>query len=163
MEGLVSTFHIDWKLILAQIFNFGLVFAALYLLAAKPLKKLIEDRTEEITTGLMNAKQNAEILVTTEKEYKEIVAKARTEADKIFKESKKEAIMKKNEMLEEARNEVQAMITTGKKSLEAEKVKMVAEAKKEIIDLVIKTTEKVVGTQVTPAFNDKVVQELNSL
>jgi F0F1-type ATP synthase membrane subunit b/b' len=46
MEELITTFHIDWKLMIAQIVNFGLVFALLYWLAAKPLSKLMKDRTK---------------------------------------------------------------------------------------------------------------------
>ena len=56
MQELITTFHIDWKLMIAQIVNFGLVFTLLYWLAAKPLSKLMKDRTKEITDGLDNAK-----------------------------------------------------------------------------------------------------------
>ncbi|MEJ0002153.1 MAG: hypothetical protein WDN09_03200 [bacterium] len=76
MDEFISTFHIDWKLMLAQAVNFGLVFVALYLIAAKPLRKLIQDRGQEITTGLENAKQNAEMLANTKKEYDAALQKA---------------------------------------------------------------------------------------
>ncbi len=163
MEGLISTFHIDWKLMIAQIINFILVFIALYLLAAKPLKKIIEERTEEITTGLINGKKNSELLESTKKEYEQVLANAKNEANKIIQDTKKEASQKRGELLEEAKNEVNVMIENGKKTLLAEKNKMLEDAKKEIVALVIKTTEKVIGTKVDNNYETKIVKELNNL
>ena len=164
MDELIQTFHIDWKLMLAQVFNFGLVFLALYFLASKPLSKLIKERTEEITIGLLNAKESSQIKKEMETRYSEIIAKAKIEADKIFKDAKEEAIVKKTEILEDAKKEVFFMIESGKKSLEREKTKMVEDAKKEIVSLVIKTTEKMLGSQILEdSFSQKVTKELNTL
>jgi F-type H+-transporting ATPase subunit b len=143
MEALISTFHIDWKLMVAQIINFVLVFLALYFLAAKPLKKLIEERTEEITTGLLSGEENKTLLENTKKEYDAVLLKARTEAHELLQETKQEATARKAEMLEQAKAEVALMIENGKKTLEAEKAKMVADAKNEVASLVIQATEKV--------------------
>ncbi len=145
MEALISTFHIDWKLMVAQIINFVIVFIALYFLAAKPLKKLIQERTEEITTGLLSGKENQTLLENTKKEYEAVLLKARNEAHQFLQETKAEANAKKAEMLEGAKSEVALMIENGKKTLEAEKVKMVNEAKNEVASLVIAATEKVLG------------------
>ena len=105
MEEFIETFHIDWMLMLAQTINFGLVFLALYMLAAKPLKKLVKERTEEITKGLLDAKTNKETLQATKQEYDNAIRQARAEAQTIFETSKTEAMAKKNEMLEQAKTE----------------------------------------------------------
>ncbi|MSU44627.1 ATP synthase F0 subunit B [Candidatus Nomurabacteria bacterium] len=145
MEEFINTFHIDWKLMLAQIINFGLVFFVFYLLAAKPLSKLMKDRGQEIETGLSNAKENAVLLEKTKKEYEEVLTKARKEANTIFQNGKKEAETEKTSMIEEAKNEVKGIIENGKKSLEVEKIKMVDEAKKEIVSLAMKAIEKLIA------------------
>jgi len=163
MEALISTFHIDWKLMIAQVINFALVFCAFYLLAAKPLKKLIQERTEEITTGILNGKENATLLENTKKEYEAVLVKARNDAHALLQETKKEAGAKKTEMLEEARKEVAVMIENGKKSLEAEKAKMMLDAKKEIVSLIVQTTEKVIGSKVDSSYEAKVVKELSNV
>lgn len=143
MEEFVQTFHIDWKLMIAQIINFGLVFLVFYFLAAKPLRKLMKERTEEIEGGLVNAKTNEELLKATKTEYESALQKARLEADAIFNESKKEVVKKREEMLENAKKEVATMIDAGKKSLEQEKTKMVNDAKNELASLAILAAEKV--------------------
>ncbi len=163
MEALISTFHIDWKLMVAQIINFILVFLAIYLLAAKPLRKTIEERTKEIQTGLENSKKNREILENTKKEYEETMLKARNEAGDFIKNTREENELKKKEMLENANKEVLAMIENGKKSLEKERELMMASVKKEIVDLVIATTQKVLEEKIDTQYRDKVIKELGNL
>ena len=163
MEEFVKTFHIDWMLMLSQAVNFGIVFAVFYFLAAKPLRKLMKDRTDEIEGGLTNAKTNEELLKATKTQYDEALTKARVEASAIFDESKKEANKKREEMLAKAKDEVAAMIESGKKTLEQEKNKMVNDAKKEIVDLVVKTSEKLLGNNVDKSFEAQVVKELGNI
>ena len=163
MEEFIKTFHIDWRMMLAQVLNFGLVFLALYVLAAKPLRELIAKRGKEIAEGLDNAKLSSELKSNTEREYQSALLQARSEANAIFENAKKESILRKTEMLEQAKNEVTVMIENGKKTLEIEKVKMMNDVKKEIVDLVIQTTEKLIATKVDGSYNEKVVKELNNL
>jgi F-type H+-transporting ATPase subunit b len=145
MDSLISTFHIDFKLMIAQLFNFALVFICLYFIAAKPLRKLIDDRDEEIKKGLADAKANAEILENTAKESEAAMRKARTEANEIFDKAKKEVEKKKTEMLENAKKEVSDMLAQGKKMLDSEREKMIAEAKNEVVGLVVSATEKILA------------------
>ncbi len=142
MDSLISTFHIDTYAILSQVFNFAIIFIALYLFAVKPLSKLMAEREDKIKKGVTDAGLNAEMLANTQKEYDEMIVKAKMEADNILKQVKKDADVKKSEMMEKAKGEVGALIAAGKKSLEAEKIKMVEEAKKEVVSLVMLATEK---------------------
>jgi F-type H+-transporting ATPase subunit b len=153
MDSIISTFHIDWKIIVAQAINFAVVFLVLYFFALKPLVKLMAERAEKIAKGVNDAKSNATMLEKTSKEYEEILAKARVEANKIFQTGKKDGEDNKVKMIEEGKNEVKIIIESGKKSLEMEKVKMVEEAKKEIVALAMKATEKLMSTK----------QDLNNL
>lgn len=163
MDSLITTFHIDWKIIIAQVINFGIVFAILYLFALKPLKKLMTEREEKITKGVTDAKDNAEMIEKTKKEYDEVLNKARTEAHELFQEGKKEAETKKAEMIENAKKEVESMIQSGKKTLESEKVKIIEEAKKEIVSLVVLATEKVLKDNKEVEIDEKMIKQINNM
>lgn len=145
MESIISTFHIDWKIIIAQAVNFGVVFVILYIFALKPLSKLMTERSEKIAKGIDDAKTNATLLKETRAEYEAALLKARNEANKIFQDGKKEAEIKKALMLEEAKREVATVIENGKKTLQAEKIKMVEEARGEIVSLAMLATEKLIS------------------
>ena len=143
MESLITTFHIDWKIIIAQVINFAIVFLVLYIFALKPLKKIMEEREEKIKKGVVDANSNAELIEKTKKEYNDVINKARAEASELFRRGKREAEAKKVEIITEAQKEVDLMIFNGKKALEVEKVRIVDEAKKEIVNLTLKATEKI--------------------
>lgn len=163
MDSFIETFHIDWKIIVAQGINFIIVLFILYFLVVKPLKKLMAERSKTINTGLNNAKINAEILSNTKKEYDQIIMKARTEAHNIFQEGKEEAQAKKAEMLEKAKNEVETMILNGKKMLESEKAKILEEAKKEIVSLVVLSTEKLLESNPDEKFDQKAINQIKNI
>ena len=77
MESFVSTFHIDWKIIIAQAINFAVVVFVLYRFAIKPLKKNLDERKNTIEQGLSDAKTNAELLVSAKNDYEKMLADAR--------------------------------------------------------------------------------------
>jgi len=163
MDSFINTFHIDWKIIIAQVINFVIVLFVLQFLALKPLRKLMNERSAKIEGGLEDAQKNAEILKNTKKEYDDIVLKARTEANIIFQEGKKDAEVKKAEMLAEASKDVEIMISNGKKTLESEKIKMVEEAKNEIVSLVVKATEKLLESNTDKTLNDKSLDQIKKI
>lgn len=153
MDSIISTFHIDWKVIIAQVVNFGVVFVVLYIFALKPLAQLMRERSGRIEKGIEDAKSNAAILEKTAVEYEKALAKARAEANAIFQEGKKEAESKKAAMIEEAKGQAAEIIDNGKKMLESEKIKVVEEAKKEIAGLAMLAAEKILASK----------QDLNNL
>lgn len=160
MDSFISTFHIDLKIIIAQVVNFAVVIVALYFLALKPLKKVMSERTEMIEKGLADAKENAALVANTQKDYEATIAKAKAEAHELFQSGKKEAEAKKAEMLAAAAIEVENMVANGKKNLEAEKIKMVDEAKKEIVSLVVSATEKLLADQSDKSTTEKTIKNI---
>lgn len=163
MDSIISTFHIDWKIIAAQAVNFAVVFAVLYYFALRPLSYLMLKRTEKIVKGIADAKTNAETLAKTHAEYAKAIADAKAEANKIFQDGKKEAEANRAKMLEEARTEVSVLLANGKKALEADKAKMVEEVKKEVVSLAMAAAEKILSEKIDGNFNAKTVKELGNL
>jgi F-type H+-transporting ATPase subunit b len=163
MDSLITTFHIDWKIIIAQAINFGIVFLVLYFFAIKPLKKLMGERSQKISGGLDDAKENAKLLEATKAEYAEVLAKARAEAHDLFQEGKKEAEAKRAEMLENAQKDVASLIASGKKNLEAEKAKMMEDAKREIVSIVVAATEKLITDITDDTVDTKITKRISKI
>jgi len=163
MDSFIETFHIDWKIIIAQAINFAVVLFVVYFLLVKPLKKMMQNRTKTIEDGISDAKLNKETLEKTKKEYDEVIAKAKSEAYELFQEGKKEAEEKKNKILEEASKEVENMIASGKKVLEGEKSRMIEEAKAEIVSLVVKATEKLLESSDNKSYNEKTLEQIKKM
>jgi F-type H+-transporting ATPase subunit b len=160
MDSFITTFHIDFKILVSQVVNFGIIFAVLYFFALKPLKKIMAERTGIIEKGIADAKENAELVANTQKEYEATIAKAKSEAHEIFQNGKADAEVRKAEMIRMAQDEVNRMVDQGKKNLEAEKVKMVDEAKKEIVSLVVSATEKLLADQTDNSTTEKTIKNI---
>ena len=145
MQDLITTFHIDWKMMLAQIVNFGLVFLCLYLIAAKPLSKLIKDRTQEITTGLDNAKKaetevaNAnikreEIIKVAKDDAKKVLASSQADGKEIVKEAKDKASLEKEEIIRQAKLDAEKSKAGADEAVRKEAAGLVSEGIKKIVE-----------------------------
>jgi len=143
MEELVKIFHIDWKLLIAQIVNFAIVVWVLYRFALKPLMKILEKRNAEISKSLDDAKQMEVNLMMSAQEKANLITAAKKEANAIIEASRIDGSKQAQELLEKAKSEVNAVVTSAKQQIADEKEKMLAESRKEIGELVINVTEKV--------------------
>ena len=145
MESLISTFHIDIKLIIAQLINFAIVFVVLYVFALKPLMKLMRERSAKIEQGIKDARNSVEKMQQSEEEYKKMITQAKSEGMALMIAARDEADKKRGEMMNAAKEEVAKIVTQGKNQLVAEKVKMIGEAKAEVVDLLDRAFKKIIG------------------
>jgi len=159
MDSITSAFHIDIKILVAQLINFGVVIFVLYRFAIKPLNKLMKERSGKIEKGLNDAKTNAETLLKTKEEYESALTEARKEANEIFTKARIDAESKKNEMLEDAKSEVASVLAQGRLSLEEEKRKMLDLARQDLASLVTMATEKVLTKGVTGQIDESIIRD----
>ena len=143
MESIISTFHIDWKIIFAQMFNFGVVFVVLYIFALKPLSKLIAERSEKIETGINDAKKSGELLQKAAEEYKQNTTKLRVMALDAQKELGKELEQLRAENLNRIKADNDEWTKKRIAQMEIDKKALVESAKGEVVTLAILAAEKI--------------------
>ena len=159
MEALIGTFHIDYKILIAQIVNFSIVLFVLYKFAYGPLVKVMNDRTEKIEKGLKDAQEANKKLTETEEREKEVLGKARKEAQAIIESAEKTALKNKDELLAEAKKKSEEILENAKRQIEDEKVKMISEIKSEIADLVVAATGKVIDEKMDKSKDDAIIKK----
>ncbi|KKR79869.1 MAG: ATP synthase subunit b [Candidatus Nomurabacteria bacterium GW2011_GWA2_40_9] len=145
MDEFIATFHIDWKLMLAQVINFGLVFLALYMLAAKPLKKLVDERSNEISKGLDDAKKSRELLLLATEEYKQNSIKLRKLSVDTQVELKKDLEKLRQENIEKMRLNTEEWKKNRIKQMEIDKRELIESAKKDVMSLATFVAEKIMN------------------
>ncbi|MFA6215454.1 MAG: F0F1 ATP synthase subunit B [Patescibacteria group bacterium] len=145
MGEIISTFHLDWKIIIAQLVNFAIVVWVLWFFALKPLTKTMTERTTKIEQSLKNADKIQQELQASQKEREEKLVTARKEAEQIIAAAAGIAEKQRQETLQKVKAEVGKTVELAKEQIAAEKVKMIAEVKTEIVDLVTQTTAKILG------------------
>lgn len=153
MDSIISTFHIDWKIIVAQAINFGVVFIVLYIFALKPLNKLMVERGEKIKKGVDDAKKSNELLQKASEEYKENTVKLRKVSIDAQKELQKDLEKLRVENLDKIKADNDEWTKKRTEQMEIDKKTLIESAKKEIVTLAMQATEKLISSK----------QDLNNL
>ena len=160
MESLISAFHIDLKLFIAQLINFAIVFSVLYFFAFKPLVKTMSDRTEKIDKSLKDADEIESRLAMTEKEQIEILAAAKKQANLIVEEADKRGEVRRQELIEKAKEDIGQAINAEREKMTREKAETLKEIKKEVADLVVLSVEKLLNEKMTSDKDQELIKNL---
>jgi F0F1-type ATP synthase membrane subunit b/b' len=87
MNELLSAFGIDYKILLAQILNFFLIFFIIYKFLLQPLNKVIQERRNKILEGLKIREESKRLIRRIKKLRDTILKKAYQEKEKILFEA----------------------------------------------------------------------------
>lgn len=148
MNSLIGTFHIDVRLLIAQMINFAIVFSVLYYFVIRPLMKVMKERGTTIEKSLEDAKNIEKKLEDAEVKYNDILIKAKKESVEIIQaaedRSKKEAEQREKEVKEK----IGKIIFQEKENIKHEKDIMFKELKSEVSDLVVESLGVVLGKKI---------------
>ncbi|MFA5184836.1 MAG: F0F1 ATP synthase subunit B [Patescibacteria group bacterium] len=160
MESLISTFHVDLGLFIAQVVNFAIVFSVLYFFAFKPLVKVMSERSAKIDKSLREADEIEQRLAKSATEREEIIAAAKKQADLIIEEADKKGEARRAELLAKAKTDIGQVINDEKAKLVREKAETLKEIKKEVADLVVVAVEKVLDEKMTSDKDRELIKRL---
>jgi len=148
-EGIAKRFGVDWPHLLAQIVSFGIVCAVLYLLAYKPILKMLEARRQQIASGLANAKKIEAELARIEVERRDVLNKADAYGKQLIEEARAAAARVRTEETRKASAAAEQLLVRAQETTERERALMLAELKREVGQLVLRTTASVTGKVLT--------------
>src|SRR3989338_2422096 len=101
MGELISKLGIDWKILIAQLINFGILAYILNRFLYKPIIKLLDDRRLQIEHNKSSALLVEKKLKEADEERKNMIAGARHESEKIIKKAESSAYKIKDDILAE--------------------------------------------------------------
>lgn len=156
---ILELFGVNWKLMLAQIVNFAIVFFVLWRFAIKPLLKTMESRNQEIVSGLDNAKKAEDRLLAVEKEAKVQLNEAKKEAMIILEKANQQAETNRQLTLNKAKTEVEVVVSKAKEQIAQEKEKMFVEAKQEFANLLQVSLTKILSKSISQEIDKKYIHQ----
>lgn len=160
MESLISTFHLDLKLFLAQVVNFAIVFAVLYFWAIKPLFKVMAERNGKIDEGLKRADEAVGKLEEADEKQKIILSDAKKQAAELLKEARAQSEIRKTEMIADARAEIGKAIEQEKRRLDSEKAVILEAIKKEAADYILAAARKLIDVKADEKSDAELIKKL---
>lgn len=142
MSDLFTAFGINWKLLIAQGFNFGILLLGLWYFLYRPVLRLIDERREKVAEGVRNADMAEKTLSEAAGKKSDIIAQASREAEELVSSAKKRAEEKKSELAKEAQAKADAILKDAEaRALEAERQSL-RKSEKEIAKAAVLAAEK---------------------
>ena len=147
MGDLLTAFGIDWKLLVIQTINFGLLLAILYRYLYRPVIKLLNERQAMVVKGVTDAAAAGEALASAAAEKEAIVSKAVLEANTIVNDGRKRGAAEEQKIIHSAQEKGSELVIAAERKAEEEKKRIMREAEKEIAQLVVLGMEKTLRTK----------------
>ena len=145
-----SNFRVTWPKFIAQVILFLLVYWVLNKYAFGPVLKMLNERRRRIEEGQHNAEKIKKQLAEAELRYQEVLRKANEEATKLLDEARAAAMRSAKSSSSRRSRTPRESSPRLRTPLCKSAIRWCPKSKKEMVDLVVKTTAKVVGKVITP-------------
>ncbi|HET7221164.1 MAG TPA: ATP synthase F0 subunit B [Vicinamibacterales bacterium] len=159
IEQIASTFGVDWTHLGAQVVSFGIVCAVLYVLAYKPILRMLEQRRQQIAAGLANAEKIKAELMRIEAERQEVLRKADADGKVLIEEARAAAARVQADETRKAIAAAEQILVRAREATERDRARMLAELRREVGRLVVQTTASVTGKILTPDDHRRLEEE----
>jgi len=142
MSAVFAAFGIDWRLLVINLINFGLLLTALRYFLYGPITKILEERRQKVAKGVEDAEAAAHTLAEIETSRKEVLAHAGKEADGIVAEARAAAMVKEREILEHGETVANTMVKDAEAQAGELKARAIEESKQEVAKLIVLGMQK---------------------
>ena len=147
MESLLTTFGINWKLLLAQGINFGILLTVLWYFLYRPLSQMIAARAAKIADGVKAADAAHEKYEQTTIERDQILSAASGESERMIAEARTRAEEKASEVVHGAESRAEGILSDAAARAEEAKRQAMKESEKEIARAAVLAAEKILRTK----------------
>ena len=165
--GGLADLGINLPTLVAQIVNFVILFGLLYLVAYKPIMRMLDERSRRIKESVEQAEAVKEQAASAEDEIKKQLEAASREGQERIARAARSGEEVKQKAQEEARQEAEALIARARTDIHRERDEAIGELRKEFADLTILAAEKVIDRSLDKKAHreliDKVLEESSTL
>jgi F-type H+-transporting ATPase subunit b len=150
-DGIIQTFGLDAKVIVAQAINFVVVAFLLWKFAYKPVIATLDERQQKIAEGLRFAEEARARLESASREQQQTLRNANIEAQRVLQEANRQAQAFEEKMRTETTAQLDEMRRRANDANELERLRILGEVRQEIARLVVLTSGKVLQAELTDA------------
>ena len=163
MEGL----GINLPVLVAQIVNFLILFGILYLVAYKPIMRMLDERSRRIKESMEQAESIKEQSARAEEEVKKQLGEVSREGQERIARAVRAGEEVKQKAQAEARQETEALINRARSEIQRERDEAIGEVRREFADLTILAAGKVIDRSLDKEEHrqliDKVLEESSTM
>jgi len=166
MGGLAGL-GISLPTLVAQIVNFVILFGLMYLVAYKPIMRMLDERSRKIKEGMEQTEFIKEQTAHAEEEAEKRIEAASKEGQEVIARAARMGEDVRQEAEQKARQEAESLIARARTEIQRERDGAIDELRKEFADLTILAAEKVIDRSLDKEAHrqviDKVLKESKTL
>ena len=149
MDQLFAAFGVNWKLLLIQAVNFGVLLSLLTYFLYKPILRIIDERRRAIAEGVAKAEAADKSLADAKKEGETMVGDAARQAEALMATARSRAEEKGSELVKAAEARAAATMKDATERAEEAKRQVLKESKREIARVAVLAAEKIMREKIS--------------
>ncbi len=156
MEGI----GITWQGLVAQLICFGILFGLLTLVLYRPVRRILDERSERIRVSMEQTAQIKETMAKTEEQVEEQLEAARREGQNILAQAEQVGERLREEAREQAKQDAEIVIARARGEIQRERDEAIDELRREFVDLAITAAEKVISETLDREKHRRLIEEV---
>lgn len=159
VDGL-KALGINLPSLIAQLLNFFLLLAILYLVAYKPVMRMLDERRRRIQEGIRASEEAKERLAQTEKEVQAQLERARQEGQALIGQAQQISARIQEESRQQARQEAEQLLGRARSEIQLERDSAIAQLRREFADLTVRAAERVIRRSLDREAHRHLIEEV---
>ncbi|XUX01291.1 MAG: F0F1 ATP synthase subunit B [Dehalogenimonas sp.] len=160
MGELLSELGINLPSFIAQMVNFLILFGLLYLVAYKPVLKMLDERSNKVKSSLEQAEIIKAQAEKAQEDFKVQIAEASKQGQMVIERASKTGDEIREKAKAEAQAEAEALIARAKAEIRRERDEVIDELRKEFADLTILAASKVIGKSIDNTAHREMINQV---
>jgi F-type H+-transporting ATPase subunit b len=158
-QGGGGLFNIDPGLMIWTWVVFGILFFILSKFAWKPMMESVKAREKVLADAVENAKKTKDELEKIALRQEEMLKATQEQSRQILEQGRKTADTAARDILEKAQKESHTLVERAREQIESEKQNALTEIREQAVDLVLKTSEKLIAEVLDQEKHRKIVRK----
>lgn len=146
--------------LLIFLFNFGILFLLLYLLAYKPILRMLDQRSAAVRESIENAERLRRETAQAEERMKAELEKAHQQGQQVINQAAQIGERLKEEARGAARKEAESILARSRLEVERERQETMDALRQEFADLAIRAAEKVINRSLDRQAHRQLIEEV---
>jgi len=159
MGGLESL-GINMPTLLAQLINVAILFGLLYLVAYKPIMRMLDERSRRVKESMEQTEQIKQQAGRAEEEASKRIADASHEGEEVIARAMRTGEEVRKEAQAQARQEAETLISRARAEIQQERNEAVGELRQEFADLTVTAAEKVIDRSLDKKAHRQIINKV---
>ena len=142
-----------------QFLSFLVLILVVFILAYKPVKKILKKRADYIENEIKEARESNLEAQKSVDEAKEMVASSKVQASEIIARAEKQGQERYDMMLASANNEIVEMKKDAEKDIERAKEEAIQDIRNEMVNVALSASEEILKREVDSKDNRKLAED----